>query len=82
MKQEDTGEYQRRLERDAEEGMGDAAMVLKASHGPAEAPQRIDVGELGRYGHGQRGVGRTAVEAGPGEARTGQNVRDRLHEED
>ena len=67
------------FERDAEEGVGDAAMMLEAGERAAEGEEGVDVGELGRDGHGEGGVGGATVEAGAGEDYAGEDVGDGLH---
>jgi hypothetical protein len=64
---------------ETEEGVGDTAVVLEAGDGAAEAPEGVDVRELGRDGHGEGGVGGAAVEARAGEAGSGEDVGDGLH---
>ena len=60
--------------------MGESAVMLKACYRPAKAPKDIDVRRLGRQGHGQRGVGRSAIEAGAAEACAGKEMGDWFHE--
>ena len=54
-------------------------MVLEAGYRAAKGPQHIEVGRLGRESHGQRRVGRPAIEAGAGKAGAGEEVGDRFH---
>ena len=67
------------FERDAEEGVGEASMVLECGDGAFECPEDIDVGKGGADGHGGGGVGGFAVEAGAGEDGSGHEVSYRVH---
>jgi hypothetical protein len=67
------------FEGDAEEGVGDASMVLEDGDGALEGPEDVDVGKLGGDGHGGGGVGGFAVEAGAGEDGSGHDVGERVH---
>ena len=55
----------------ADEGVGDAAMVLEFFDWSGEAPEDVDVGGLGSQHRGQRGVGGFAVQAGAADAGAG-----------
>ena len=68
-----------RDQRRAQKGVGNAAVVFKAGYRPAERPKHIQVGRFGRQGHGQRSVGRLAIEAGAGQTCAGKEMRDRFH---
>ena len=68
-----------RDKRGAEKGMRDAAMMLEAGNRAAEAPKNIQVGRLGCQSHGQRSVGRPAIEAGAAKACASKEMRDRFH---
>ena len=63
----------------ADEGVGPAAMVLKAGDGAIDGPEGIDVWEFCGDDHCDGGIGGFAIEAGPGEASSGHEVRDRFH---
>jgi hypothetical protein len=67
------------FERDAEESVGDAAMMLEAYEGAAQRPEGVDVRELGGDDHGGGGIGCATVEAGARENRAGEDVSDWLH---
>jgi len=67
------------FKRQPEEGVGDAAMVLEGSNGPAGRPEGVEVGGLGGERHGEGGVGGLAVEAGTCEAGAGHEVGDGFH---
>ena len=62
------------FEGDAEEGVGEAAVVLECGDGSFDGPKDIDVREAGGDGHGSGGVGGFAVEAGAGEDGSGHEV--------
>ena len=64
---------------DAEEGVGDAAMMLESGERAACGPEGVDVGELGCDGHGGGGVRGSAVEAGAGEDGADQDMRYWFH---
>ena len=59
--------------------MGDASMMRKAGDRAEEAGDGVDIGELGRDGHGGGGVGGAAVEAGAGQHGAGEDVGYGLH---
>src|ERR1700712_325603 len=75
----DCADDERRLHRKPDEGVRDAAMMLKGGDWTPEAPERVDVGELGSGGHGEGGVRGSTVETGSGEAGARQNMSDRFH---
>ena len=75
----DGADDERGFEGEAEEGVGDAAVVLEGGDGAAEGPEGVEVGRFGGEGHGEGGVGGLAVEAGAGEAGSGQEVGDGFH---
>ena len=53
--------------------------MLEICYRPAKAPEDIDVRRLGRQGHGHRGVGGSAIEAGAAETCAGKEMRDGFH---
>jgi hypothetical protein len=63
----------------AQKGVGKSAMMLETCYWPAEAPKYIDVRRLSRKGHGQRSVGRSAIETGAAETCAGKEMRDGFH---
>jgi hypothetical protein len=63
----------------AHKGVGDATVMLKVGYRSSQPPENIKVGCLGRQRHGQRGVGRPAIEAGAGKACSGQEMGNRFH---
>ena len=67
------------FDRKSNEGVRDATMVLEVCHRAAQAPEGVDVGELGRDGHGKRGVGCTTIEARTRQARACKEMGDRFH---
>ena len=76
-----TGDGQRDQRR-TQKSVGNAAVMLKARYRPAETPEDINIGRLGGQGHGQRSVGRPAIEAGAGKACAGEEMRDGFHKLD
>ncbi len=64
----------RGFDRDADEGVGPAAVVLEDGDGAFDSPEDVDVWEGGGDGHGSGGVGGFAVEAGAGEDGSGHEV--------
>ena len=62
-----------------EEGVGDAAMMLKGGDGTVERPEDVEVGGFGGDGHGDCGVGSLAIEPRAGEAGSGQQMGDWFH---
>ena len=79
MEQPDAADDRRSHHGRADEGVGDAAMVLELLDRAGEAPEDVDVGGLGGQHGGQRGVGGFAIEAGAANAGAGEKVGDGLH---
>jgi hypothetical protein len=63
----------------AQEGVGKSAVMLEGRYRSAKTPENIDVRRLGRQGHGQRGVGGSAIEASAAETCAGKEMRDGFH---
>ena len=83
MEEPDCAEDNCALERDAEKGVGDAAVVLKGGDGAGvwanDRRESIEVGRFSGYGHGEGRVGGVAVAAGAGQAGPGHEVGDWFH---
>ncbi len=67
------------FERYADEGVGDAAVVLEGCDGAAYGPEGVEVGGFGGDRHRDGGVGSLAVEAGAGEDGSRHEVGDGFH---
>src|SRR5438045_2602736 len=66
MEEPDSAGDDRRLEWEAEEGVGPSAVMLESSNGAVEGPEAVEVGDFGCWGHGDGGVGCLSVEVGAG----------------
>ena len=64
------------FERQTDQRVGPSTMMLEGGNRAFEQPQYIEIGRLGRERHGQRSVGRLAIEAGTPQAGSGQEVGD------
>jgi len=69
---DDQGRYQEQ----AQERVGESAMMGKGEHRPAESAQNIKIGRLGSQSHGGCGQRGLAIETGASHARAGQEVCD------
>ena len=63
-----------------EESVGNAAVVLEGGERAAEAPEGVDIGQLGGDDHGEGGVGGPAIEAGAGKDGAGEEVGYGFHD--
>ncbi len=68
-----------RHHRRADEGVRPTAMVLQLLHRTLEPPHHVQIRSFRCQRHGQRRIGRFAIEPGAPKARPGQKMRYRFH---
>ncbi len=74
----DDAQGEGRIQREPEQGVGEAAMVGEAGHRAEEVHHHVDVRHLAGDGHDGGGVGGGAVQPGAADAGAGKNVGDRF----